>query len=874
MVRVLVESENDQHGVVVDQALLSEPYVRDQNRKVLFPETPVVSTAYLDGSTTADSHEWRGFFQKAGVRGALQVRAIESHAERWQRERVAKFIGRELGPYEDSNNSGYTLRDFDVSPDLPGPEASTELRAAVAAWVDDGFSALRRKGRRQVEYFYMSQRPPTTGTRPSAWARKLSELAWVPCAGRGLMRPRDVLPRPDPARPGAPLADLSDALLSVLEQEGVAFGGEIPAATALQRLLTTGSQLPAEELASLLREIRDQGLTDDDAHRFGQAVQQLQIPTDDDRRVPLDRIVHSVGGGQLRGALGGRVVPLARFDEGLVEELEHADFPYQIPATTTGDQALDYIRDVWRRARSSPARLANEVRDVLPNAYAYCVEDRTDAPSLHSRWEAAGREAAVFVDREWVVLANAENVYLDDVDDRRFIPETADVRTVTTGHLGNSRSEQKRAAEALGLPLLSEAVTTDWSNDDAKPVAREWARRFDLVCQLIRSVRSGEKADGEAGASADLELQQSRNLALRVSFAGGTPQDVPVNARLYDNVLTVAGRPLQFGADAAKELLRHLAFRQRGDLAADLTGMLMAIDVDEDFRLAADKFKRSFASDFVQSPLVQPGPPDEAGEKAGEPEDVRPRTSSAAEPAAESQVTEQSTSQDTPSNGSEHHRVDPSEVPASDARSRARGAVDPRGSKSSSSSYTRGSALARQDAVAKTLKTLRSALKGEISTTSDEEEGEEHEQGGRGDAPLGDEMYRQIAARYERACGRDPEIGVSSQEGWDLRSVDPKTGAERLIEVKGKGCAWVHDEVVELSRAQVHKAFETLGGRSSDSGSWYLYVVERTEEGDFQVLPIENPVRIAGKWILSGESWREIAVEPRRIPADGNGLQQ
>ena len=552
LVRVLVESENGQRGVVVDRALLSEPYVRDQDRTVLFPDTPAVSGAYLDGSTTADLNEWRGFLQKAGVRGALRVRAIERHGERWQREGVGKFLGRELEPYEDSNHSGYTLRDFDISPDLPDPEAPSELRAAVAAWIDDGFSALRGKGRRQVQYFYMYQRPPIAGSRPSAWARKLAELAWVPCEGRELMRPQDVLPRPDLARAGAPVADLSDALLSVLEHEGVTFGGGIPAATALQRLLTTGSQLPAEQLASLLQEIRDQGLTDDDAHRFRQAVKQLQIPTDDDRRVPLGRIVHSVGGGQLRGALGGWIDPVARFDERLVDELEHADFPYEIPATTTGQQALDYIRDIWRRARSSPARLANEVRDVLPNAYAYCLEDCTGDPSLLRQWEAAVREAAVFVDREWVVLANAKNVYFDDVDDRRFLPDNADVRTLTAGHLGNSRAEQARAAKALGLPLLSEAVTMEWSKGHAELVGTEWARRFNLVCRLLRSVRSGERGDGEAAANADLELRQIRNLALRVSFAGGTPQDVPVNARLHDNVLEVAGRPVQFGADACQ----------------------------------------------------------------------------------------------------------------------------------------------------------------------------------------------------------------------------------------------------------------------------------------------------------------------------------
>ena len=511
---------------------------------------------------------------------------------------------------------------------------------------------------------------------------------------------------------------------------------------------------------------------------------------------------------------------------------------------------------------------------MLPNAYAYCLEDCTGDPSLLGRWEAAVQEAAIFVDREWVVLANAKNVYFDDVDDRRFIPETADVRTVTAGHLGNSRAEQTRAAEALGLPLLSEAVTMEWSKEDAEPANGEWARRFDLVYQLLRSVRSGEKADGEAGANADLELRQIPHLVLRVSFAGGTPQEVPVNARLHGNVLAVAGRPLQFGADAAKELLRDLAFRQRGGLAADLTGMLMAIDVDDDFRLAADKFRRSYASDFVQSPPAQPVPLGDADAKVVEPaEHDRPRESSAVAPAAESQVTEQPIIQDLPSNSSVHHKVDPSEAPASNAPSPAQSAVDPRGAKSSSSSYTRDSAFARPNAVARTLRELRSALKGEIATSSDEEEVDEREQSGRGEAPLGDAVYRQIAARYERAFDREPKIGSPTQEGWDLRSVDPKTGAERLIEVKGKGCAWMHDEVVELSRAQVRKAFETLDDRASGSGTWYLYVVERTVEGDFQVLPIENPVHVAAKWILPGQSWREVAVEPRRIAADGNGQQ-
>ena len=874
LARVLVDSENGQCGVPTNGALLSEPYIRGQNRKILFPDMPVISAAYLAGIETPDPHEWRGFFQKAGVKGALEVRAVERHARRRQRKRVAAFLGRELQEYEDSNNAGYTLRDFDVFTGLPDPEASTETRTAVAAWLEDGFSAFRGRGRRQVQYFYMSERSPITATRPSAWAVKLSKLAWVPCDKGELMRPRDVLPRPDPARQGEPVANLSDDLLSVLEQEGVRFGGEIPEATALRRLLTTGSQLPAEELATLLREVREEISTDEDRRHFEHAVVQLQVPTVDDGRVQLDRIVQRVGGSQLRGTLGGRIAPLDRFDKQLIEELEHNAFPYEIPETTTGEQALDYIRDVWRRAQSSPARLANEVRDVLPSAYAYCLKDCADDPSLLSRWEAAVPEAVVFVGGEWTVLAGAENIYCDDVDDRRFIPDTAKLRTVTAGHLGHSPSDQRRAAQALGLPLLSSAVTMEWSGENGQPVAGDWALRFDLICKLLRFVRGGsERAQGETEANpADVDLRQSRDLALKVGVAGGSAEWVPVNARLREKetVLTVAGRPSQFGADAAKELLRSLAFRQRGDLAADLTGMLMAIDIDEDFRLAAEKFRRSFVPDFVQPPPVQTNPPDEDDGKAAETEDP-PGTSDDVRSVPERQkVTEQSGPQATSSG--RHRKADPSRSESRSDKPASGDSVEP---ESSRSSFTRDRALARQNAVAKALRTLKSTLKGEMAPTGDEEEADEREKGAAsGDGLLGDEAYRRIAAQYERAFGRNPEIGSPSQTGWDLRSVDPRTGAERLIEVKGKGCVWMQDQVVELSRAQVHKAFEMLGARTPGSSSWYLYVVERMQDGDFQVLPIDNPVHVAGAWILAGESWREIAVEPRRITIAEDGDQQ
>ena len=863
LVRVLVESEVGPRAVPANAALLSKPYVRNQNREILFPGTPVVSGEYLENPETADPHEWRAFFESAGAKGPLQVRAVDTHAYQGQVGTVAEFLGTETGSIGWANAAGYTLRDFDIEPALPDPGAPEELRKSLSAWLDDGFNALRGKGRRQGQYVFRSKYK-LPGVRPSAWLVKLSALAWVPSDGK-LRLPEDVLPQPDAAREGALVAELSTDLLSVLEQEGMSFGTAIPEATALQRFLSLSSEPTAEELAEALREVRGQVLTDEDRYLFEQAVLRMGLPSIDDRRVPLKRIVRSVGGGQARGALGDRIVPLARFHERLIEELQQDSFPYAIPETTTGDQALDCLREIWRRARSAPSGLANEVRDVLPLAYTYVLDDCVEDASLRSRWEAAVREAAIFVDRrEWVRLADAENVYFDDVDDRRFIPETIELRTVTAGHLGNSPADQGRAAEALRLPLLSSTVEMEWSGRVGEPVARDWVPRFELVCQLLRSARGAERAEGEAGENPDMELRHSRELVLTVSAAGGPAERVPVNARLQDDVLTVSGRPVQFGADAAKELLHNWGFRQRGELAADLTGMLTAIAGDEDFQLAADKFRRSFAPSFVQARPAKPDSRSRGDEKTVD--DVSQPTPDAVDHMAEQrQVTEPSTPQEARSEGTGHGEAEsPSDESETEVRSPDTPAdddsVEP---ESSGSSYTRDRALARQKAIAKT---LRSALKGELAAAGDDEEASErkNEGGPTGDWSLGDEVYREIAARYERANGRDPEIGDPSQTGWDLCSVDPTTGKKRLIEVKGKGCPWVRDEVVELSRAQVHKAFETLDGRTRDS-SWYLYVVERTEDGRFQVLPIENPVRVAGTWILSGESWREIASEPRLI---------
>ena len=870
LTRVLVESNNGLKGIPVGEALLADPYVdHHQGRRRLFPTKSAISATYLaQDPKNADAREWRTFFEKAGIKGKLKVKPVEDN--RQEREHVAQFLGLEVDEIGKSNSSGYELLDFDIEADLPGPDAPEEVRAALATWLTDGYIDLIAKGRRQAWYFYYRRRHDLTGSAPSAWVTKLSELAWVPCDIGGLRRPQDVLPWSDPTREGAPVAKLSSELQRVLEQEGVIFGTAIPEATSLCKLSTTGSRLGPVELAQLLRECREQITTDEDRHHLKQVLQTLTVPAGKEQRVPLHRIVQRVGGGGgRRGALGGWTVPLDRIVEALRAELKHADFPCEFPDTTTGEQALAYLRGIWQRARSSPERLANEVRDVLPDAYAYCLEDCAEDASLSERWQAAVPEAAVFAEREWVVLTETDDIYFDDSNDRRFLPENMQLQTVTSGHLGNSRSKQLRTAEALRLQLLWSCIEREWhGEDETLPVADDWVSRFDLVCQLLRRVRSNERTEGDGtGAETErrLRLIHVRQLALDVSLGNAPAERVPVNARLSDGVLTLAGRPVQFGADAAKELLHHFSFGQRGGLAADLTGMLGAIDNPSDFNLAADKFRRSFARDFELPPMFQREADTEQEAGSG---DGPTRTADGIEPMASRQPGADNPSRQAPFSGdSEHGKSHPpggaSATGVQAGKPNDSGHDEP---DSTGGSFTKDRALAQQNAL---VEKLRSSLKGEIAP-NDNDSSEATNGDGNSGADLGDEEYRRAAMQYEKESGRVPELGDPNQTGWDIRSVDPKTGAVRLIEVKGKGCAWVDDEVVELSRAQVRKAFKASVDQTE---AWHLYVVEKTADGGYQVLPVGNPVHMAAKWILCGEPWRVVAeTKSVRIPHNRAGI--
>ena len=843
LTHVLVDDPAGQVGRPIKEVLLAEPYVLDGAiRRQLSRCRDVVSGDYV--ATDGDVGGWAKFLADSGAFGDLEV---------WREERTAfkqeaeSFAGVDMG-YATSGR--YKLVDFElrwtsdqrVFSGLSMPDDAE----ALAKWLENGSGGLRGFGRRRVEYFHYSEKA-SMGTKRSAWATTLTELRWVPCKDGQFRRPSAVLAGDDEVRDDAPVADLRAELVEVLEAEGIRFGTDIPEAPSLRRLQKVGNRLEPADLAELLQEVQESVQGEDDLAHFHNAVASLEIPVGHDR-FPINRVVRRSGGSS-RGLLGGYLVAMSDIDDVLRRRLVDAGFPYRFPETTTGTQALAFLEDVWQRAKYSPARLADEVRGALPTAYAYVRQDMQETDDLLARWNQVLPNAMLFSGRQWLALRGDVDVFFDDIEDRRFMPTGAEIHFATSGHLGESRQAREATAAVLGLERLSSVCQLEWRESGSSEGTGR-AHRIGAIWELLRVVQGGEA--GEGGSAPQVDNVASLRLTVHMRDRS---EEVSVHARLHEDRLILAGDPIQFAADAAKELLRAYGFGQRADLATDLTLMLAAID-DPDALLSAErKFRRAFLSEDQQTDT------DQAVSESAVPPTV-PDTQTDFPPPGAGDTDDTGDGSTKRPLGSEA----PSEPKASPSHTTGKAPQTHGGGKGTTDgdpSYTSERAKARQRALAGQ---LQGALKGEISPgpQQDDNTTTDGDKDAADEKSLGDEVYRAVVLQYERECGRVPDEGDPSQVGWDIRSVDPASKRERLIEVKGRGRPWDDTEVVELSRAQVAKAFNA---RTSTSSDWWLYVVERIDDDGFRVLPIPNPAEIATKWMLEGGAWRQIADNPRSMDA-------
>ena len=121
---------------------------------------------------------------------------------------------------------------------------------------------------------------------------------------------------------------------------------------------------------------------------------------------------------------------------------------------------------------------------------------------------------------------------------------------------------------------------------------------------------------------------------------------------------------------------------------------------------------------------------------------------------------------------------------------------------------------------------------------------------------------RKTVCQYESERGRSPEELGQKNPGYDIISVNQKTGETRYIEVKAINGAW-NKTGVGLSKTQFLNA-QNLGEK------FWLYVVEFALESYpavSKVLTIQNPALKANYFFFDG-GWRGLAEDTKCNPLD------
>ncbi|WP_339867531.1 DUF3883 domain-containing protein [Pseudohongiella nitratireducens] len=120
-------------------------------------------------------------------------------------------------------------------------------------------------------------------------------------------------------------------------------------------------------------------------------------------------------------------------------------------------------------------------------------------------------------------------------------------------------------------------------------------------------------------------------------------------------------------------------------------------------------------------------------------------------------------------------------------------------------------------------------------------------------------VARDAVCAYEKERGRFTEQMAQTHPGYDIISVDPLTGEDRLIEVKGINGEW-NQTGVGLSRLQFSNA--------QDYGDCYwLYVVEFVSDPEnIRVHPIRSPATQVTSFMFDG-NWRDAVTDEIADPA-------
>jgi len=102
---------------------------------------------------------------------------------------------------------------------------------------------------------------------------------------------------------------------------------------------------------------------------------------------------------------------------------------------------------------------------------------------------------------------------------------------------------------------------------------------------------------------------------------------------------------------------------------------------------------------------------------------------------------------------------------------------------------------------------------------------------------------------YEKARGVSPIVMPPKHPGYDIESKDSTGNVVRYIEVKALSGNWGSDGAA-LTKPQFEKARE-LGDR------YWLYVVEKAQQQDFKIHPIQDPAQRVNQFIYD-DGWKKL----------------
>ncbi|MXZ59957.1 MAG: DUF3883 domain-containing protein [Acidobacteria bacterium] len=794
------------------EALLADPLVAGgRNRRLLFPKLPALVPEY---AALENVEAVVRFLEQLGVHGgvALKNQEVARFRDTEQAE-VAELIGVATSDVEFARRSdGYRV----VNPDFPFNVEDVPAEA-LQDWLSRGHVALKGRGRWQAfSHWYVNV--TTTGQRLATWVESLQSQPWLLCTDGQRRTPTETVLEADPDFEDAPIADITEDLASRLTAEGLRFGADVPKSPVLRRLkLRRGTDLPDSELAALLQEAR--------AHiEAGEATEEELLHALEAvkvRGVPLmGRVVQQTGsGGKLRSDLSW-VVALSILEPPLADAI--ADLPLDIPQTTTGQQALDFLLDVWNDRPSGVEAL----RGRLAAAYRYVLEDLESGLIRAEDWQRARAGAQFYGGRTWHPAS--PGLAVDDVGSpliHQFLPEHR--ITVAATHLGETTDEVRRIARALGLGLLSDDVSVQSGPRTGSPPrdGQLW-RLLDTLAGLEHR-RSIKKVVFVA--------------ALRVHVSGRTNT---IHAYVENATLKLAGEPRTFGVEAAGQLVEYFRLGQRGNAVPWLTGALFSLGDREEFARSLQVLADGLGIDVATArtpdddELTRRAPKDEPGVNPPRVRVDPPGSDPPLEAGTEKGSVPPGDQPDRPSTQENGHHTDldtdggRENVPPVKPPLRAPRAADHFGI-----------------VVARKVKEEQDAS----STRSD-----------RGGTFRDDHKARRAVIQYETHCGRRAEAMDDLQPGFDVRSTDEATGHERRIEVKGVQGTFQDDASVVLTPRQARDAVTHV----KDSVEYWLYVVDSTETDHPRVFPIPW-VRRRPRYGFYAKVWATAAERPAVVTEEG-----